>query len=297
MLVNENTGINDDLNGVERAVSFPVKFLHNNAVIVHSLAKWKRIRLQEIGLDIHEGIITDMKAIRADEDYSPIHSIYVDQWDWELRINQSNRSLSYLKNIVRQIYQAMKDTAIKLEQEFEIPNTLPPVISFIHAEQLLQLYPDLHPKEREYEITKQYKAVFIIGVGAKLSNGKPHDNRASDYDDWTTISEENYHGLNGDLLVWHSILKQPLELSSMGIRVDKNALIHQLELTSTTNRSKLHYHQLVINNKLPLSIGGGIGQSRLCMFLLHKQHIGEVQASLWPTAVIEETKNQKINLL
>lgn len=297
MLVNDNNGINDDLSGVERAVSFPVKFLENNAVIVHSLAKWKRIRLEEIGMDVHEGILTDMRAIRAHEDYSPVHSIYVDQWDWELRIDRSNRCLSYLKTIVRKIYEAMQNTALKLEQELEIPHQLPPAISFIHAEQLLQLYPNLSPKEREYEITKQHKAVFIIGVGATLSDGKPHDNRASDYDDWTTISEENYQGLNGDLLVWNTILEQPLELSSMGIRVDKATLEHQLKLTSTTDRSNLYYHQLLLNDKLPLSIGGGIGQSRLCMYLLGKQHIGEVQASLWPTSVIEEFKNKGVHLL
>ncbi|MGG5577594.1 aspartate--ammonia ligase [Myroides sp. C15-4] len=297
MLVHEGTGINDDLNGVEKAVSFPVKFLPNNAVIVHSLAKWKRIRLQELTLPLYEGILTDMRAIRADEDYSPIHSIYVDQWDWELRIAPSNRCLSYLKNVVRTIYQAIKDTETALWQQLDIAPILPPTIAFIQAEQLVQLYPTLTSKEREQAITKEHKAVFIIGVGHPLSDGKPHDSRASDYDDWSTPTEDGYRGLNGDLLVWHPILEQPIELSSMGIRVDRETLKHQLEITDTSNRTNLFYHQLVLNDQLPLSIGGGIGQSRLCMFLLRKRHIGEVQASLWPEEVKQQATQQHLHLL
>lgn len=297
MLVNEGTGINDDLNGSERAVSFPVKFLPNNAVIVHSLAKWKRIRLQELELSIHEGILTDMRAIRADEDYSPIHSIYVDQWDWELRIAANNRCLSYLKNIIRSIYQALKETEEVVETQLDIPATLPSTLSFIHAEQLLQLYPHLTPKEREQAITKEYKAVFIVGVGHPLSNNEPHDSRASDYDDWSTETEEGYRGLNGDLLVWHAGLEQAIELSSMGIRVDKDTLNYQLALTQTTQRAQLFYHQLLLKEQLPLSIGGGIGQSRVCMFLLHKKHIGEVQASLWPAEIKEKAQQQQMHFL
>lgn len=297
MLVNEGNGINDDLNGVEKAVSFPVKFLSTNAVIVHSLAKWKRIRLQELELSLYEGILTDMRAIRADEDYSPIHSIYVDQWDWELRIAPHNRCLSYLKAIVRQIYQTIKDTEAVAWQELHIEPILPPMLSFIHAEQLLQLYPTLSPKEREQAITKTYGAVFIIGIGDLLSNGQPHDGRASDYDDWSTPTEEGYRGLNGDLLVWHPVLEQAVELSSMGIRVDQATLAHQLEQTQTSDRSNLLYHQLVLQEQVPLSIGGGIGQSRLCLFLLRKKHIGEVQVSLWPEAVRAQAINQQIHLL
>jgi len=297
MLVNEGTGINDDLNGVEKAVSFPVKFLSTNAVIVHSLAKWKRIRLQELELPLYEGILTDMRAIRADEEYSPIHSIYVDQWDWELRIDTQNRCLSYLKGIVRNIYQALKETETMVWQELQIEPILPLTLSFIHAEQLLQLYPTLSPKEREKAIVKAHKAVFLIGVGHPLSDGKPHDNRASDYDDWSTDTEDGYKGLNGDLLVWHPVLEQAIELSSMGIRVDQTTLQHQLELTQTTNRMNLLYHQLVLQEQIPLSIGGGIGQSRLCMFLLRKKHIGEVQASLWPEGFKEKAAKEKINLL
>ncbi|MGG5507008.1 MULTISPECIES: aspartate--ammonia ligase [unclassified Myroides] len=297
MLVNEGTGINDDLNGVEKAVSFPVKFLSNNAVIVHSLAKWKRIRLQELELPLYEGILTDMRAIRADEDYSPIHSIYVDQWDWELRIGSHNRCLSYLKAIVRNIYLSIKETEAHLWQELHIAPILPPTISFIHAEQLLQLYPTLTPKEREHAITKEHKAVFLIGVGHPLSDGLPHDNRASDYDDWSTSTEDGYKGLNGDLLVWHPVLEQAIELSSMGIRVDKTTLQHQLKLTQTTNRTNLLYHQLVLNEQVPLSIGGGIGQSRLCMFLLRKRHIGEVQASLWPDQAKKQAEQDGLHFL
>jgi len=297
MLVHEGTGINDDLNGVEKAVSFPVKFLSNNAVIVHSLAKWKRIRLQELELPLYEGILTDMRAIRADEDYSPIHSIYVDQWDWELRIAPHNRCLSYLKAIVRHIYQALKETEAMVWQELQIEPILPEAISFIQAEQLLQLYPELSPKEREQAIVKAHQAVFIIGVGHPLSNGTPHDSRASDYDDWSTATEDGYKGLNGDLLVWHPILEQAVELSSMGIRVDQATLLHQLALTQTTSRMNLLYHQLVLQDQVPLSIGGGIGQSRLCMFLLRKKHIGEVQVSLWPAAVRAQAAQQQIHLL
>ncbi|WP_158961940.1 aspartate--ammonia ligase [Myroides fluvii] len=297
MLVNEGTGINDDLNGVEKAVSFPVKFLPTHAVIVHSLAKWKRIRLQELDLPLYEGIITDMRAIRADEEYSPLHSIYVDQWDWELRIDTHNRCLSYLKAAVRNIYKALKETEAIVWQELQIEPILPDALSFIHAEQLLQLYPTLSPKEREQAIVKAHKAVFIIGVGHPLSDGQPHDSRASDYDDWSTTTEEGYKGLNGDLLVWHPILEQAVELSSMGIRVDKTTLLQQLALTQTSSRMNLYYHQLVLQDQVPLSIGGGIGQSRLCMFLLRKRHIGEVQVSLWPTEVRTQAIQQQINLL
>ncbi|WP_410879235.1 aspartate--ammonia ligase [Myroides sp. DW712] len=297
MLVNEGTGINDDLNGVEKAVSFPVKFLSTHAVIVHSLAKWKRIRLQELELPVYEGILTDMRAIRADEEYSPIHSIYVDQWDWELRIAPHNRCLSYLKMIVRHIYQAIRGTEAVAWQMLHIEPILPSTLSFIHAEQLLQLYPTLSSKEREQAITKTYGAVFIIGIGDLLSNGKPHDGRASDYDDWSTPTEEGYRGLNGDLLVWHPILEQAIELSSMGIRVDKTALEHQLMLTQSSSRANLFYHQLVLQDQVPLTIGGGIGQSRLCLFLLRKKHIGEVQVSLWPDAVRAQAAQQQIHLL
>ncbi|MTG97891.1 MULTISPECIES: aspartate--ammonia ligase [Myroides] len=298
MIVNEGTGINDDLNGIERPVSFPVKFLNNNhGVVVHSLAKWKRIRLKELELEVHEGILTDMRALRPDEDSSPIHSIYVDQWDWELKIDKVDRSLSYLKKIVRLIYQSLLNTEEEVHLQYGYERVLPKKLSFIHSEQLLQLYPTLTPKDREHAIAKEYGAVFIIGVGYKLSNGESHDSRSSDYDDWSTISEDKYHGLNGDLLVWDEELSRSLELSSMGVRVDKDALEHQLALTGSQDKSKLYYHNLLLTDQLPLSIGGGLGQSRICMFLLKKKHIGEVQASIWPDQVREDAIKQGINLL
>lgn len=298
MIVNEGTGINDDLNGVERAVSFPVKFLNNDrGVVVHSLAKWKRIRLEELGLDVHEGILTDMRALRPDEDSSPIHSIYVDQWDWELKIEDKDRSLNYLKSIVRSLYKVLLETEEQVWKELQIERILPKEISFIHSEELLQRFPTLSPKDREHAIAKEYGAVFIMGIGHKLSNGEQHDSRASDYDDWSTETEGGYKGLNGDLLVWDPILNRSLELSSMGIRVNKDVLLKQLEITQSLEKKNLLYHSLLLQEKLPLCIGGGLGQSRICMFLLRKRHIGEVQASLWPQAVRIEAEQQGINLL
>jgi len=298
MIVNEGTGINDDLNGVERAVSFPVKFLNNDrGVVVHSLAKWKRIRLEELGLDVHEGILTDMRALRPDEDSSPIHSIYVDQWDWELKIEDKDRNLAFLKSIVRKLYQVLLETEEQVWKELKIERILPESISFIHSEELLQRYPTLSPKDREHAIAKEYGAVFIIGIGHKLSNGEQHDSRASDYDDWSTETEGGYKGLNGDLLVWDPILNRSLELSSMGIRVNKEVLLKQLEITQSLEKKNLLYHSMLLQDKLPLCIGGGLGQSRICMFLLRKRHIGEVQASLWPQDVRIEAEKQGINLL
>lgn len=298
IMVPAASGINDDLNGTERAISFPVKILNDNrAVIVHSLAKWKRIRIAELNLNTYEGVLTDMKALRPDEDSSPVHSIYVDQWDWELKIEQSNRCISYLKNIVRQIYKSLLETEEALHIQYGIEKKLQPTLSFIQSEELLQLYPDLTPKEREDRITKEYGAIFIIGIGKELSNGEKHDNRSSDYDDWSSPTEEGYFGLNGDLLVWNHTLDRSLELSSMGIRVDKEALQKQLAHRGEESKLKLHFHQLLLNDQLPLTIGGGLGQSRICMQLLHKRHIGEVQASLWPTDVIEDAKKQGIHLL
>ncbi len=298
MIVNEGTGINDDLNGVERAVSFPVKFLNNDrGVVVHSLAKWKRIRLEELGLDVHEGILTDMRALRPDEDSSPIHSIYVDQWDWELKIEDKDRSLAFLKSIVRKLYQVLLETEEQVWKELKIERILPESISFIHSEELLQRYPTLSPKDREHAIAKEYGAVFIMGIGHKLSNGEQHDSRASDYDDWSTETEGGYKGLNGDLLVWDPILNRSLELSSMGIRVNKEVLLKQLEITQSLEKKNLLYHSMLLQDKLPLCIGGGLGQSRICMFLLRKRHIGEVQASLWPQDVRIEAEKQGINLL
>lgn len=299
LFVMKGTGINDDLSGTERAVSFPVKHMGDaHAEVVHSLAKWKRMMLADLEIPHSYGIYTDMNAIRADEDLDNIHSLYVDQWDWERHISDSERNLAFLKQIVRKIFEAMKRTEYLIHEAF--PNifpTLPDEITFIHTEELLKRYPTLSPSQREYAITKEHGAVFLIGIGHRLSDGKKHDNRAPDYDDWITESEIGMNGLNGDLLVWNDILERSFELSSMGIRVNRDSLLKQLEIENCTNRTELYWHQRLLNNEMPLSIGGGIGQSRLCMYYLKKAHIGEVQASVWDTEMIEKCKAANIFLL
>ena len=284
MVVLSGTGMNDDLNGVENPVSFEVKGVGGSkAEVVHSLAKWKRIKLSRMNTPVGRGIYTDMNALRPEEDLDNIHSIYVDQWDWEKVIDRSQRNVAFLKSMVRRIYEAIKVTENKLYVEFpQIEPMLPEEIFFIHSEELLQMYPDLTPKERENEITRKHKAVFIIGIGAPLSDGKPHDGRAADYDDWSTLGEDGLHGLNGDLLLWNPVLDMAFEISSMGIRVDSSALERQLAMRGEEHKSSLLYHRMLLEGKLPYTIGGGIGQSRLCMFLLRKAHIGEIQSSIWP---------------
>ncbi|MGL4292655.1 MAG: aspartate--ammonia ligase [Bacteroidales bacterium] len=284
LFVLTGTGINDDLNGIERAVSFPIKCLGDcRAEVVHSLAKWKRMKLGAYGIAPGYGLYTDMNAIRADEELDNLHSLYVDQWDWEKTITAADRNLDYLKQTVEKIFQAMKDMEkLVYVNHPHITPQLPEKIHFIHSEELLDLFPDMTPKERENEITRQYGAVFIIGIGAQLQNGERHDGRAPDYDDWTTPTEKGYKGLNGDILLWNPLLETAFEISSMGIRVDKAALLHQLEITGCLDRVELEFHKALIEDRVPLSIGGGIGQSRLCMFFLQKAHIGEVQASIWP---------------
>lgn len=284
MVVLSGMGLNDDLNGVERPVKFPVRDMGDQpAEVVHSLAKWKRVKLAQMNLRPGRGIYTDMNALRPDEELDNIHSIYVDQWDWEKVISFEQRTLDYLKKTVRRIYEAIKVTENKLYVEFpQIEPMLPEDVFFIHSEDLLRMYPDLSSKEREDAIVKKYKAVFIIGIGGLLSDGKPHDSRAADYDDWSTVNGDGYYGLNGDLLLWNPVLESAFEISSMGIRVDEEALKRQLELRGETNKSELLYHKLLLDGKLPYTIGGGIGQSRLCMFLLRKAHIGEIQSSIWP---------------
>ena len=283
MVVLSGMGLNDDLNGVERPVKFPVRDMGDQqAEVVHSLAKWKRVKLAQMGVQPGRGIYTDMNALRPDEELDNIHSIYVDQWDWEKVIPREMRTLDYLKKTVRRIYEAIKVTENKLYVEFpQIEPMLPEDVFFIHSEDLLRMYPDLTSKEREDAIVKKHKAVFIIGIGGPLSDGKPHDSRAADYDDWSTPNEEGYCGLNGDLLLWNPVLESSFEISSMGIRVDEEALRRQLELRGETHKSELLYHKLLLEGKLPYTIGGGIGQSRLCMFLLRKAHIGEIQSSIW----------------
>ena len=284
LFVLQGLGINDDLNGVERPVTFPIKDLGDaKAEVVHSLAKWKRLTLAEYHIEPGYGIYTDMNAIRADEELDNLHSLYVDQWDWEAVITPEERTLSFLKDVVERIYAAILRTEyLTCETYKEIKPFLPRKIHFIHSEELLQMYPNLSPKEREDAICKKYGAVFIIGIGGKLSDGKKHDGRAPDYDDWSTVAEVGRACLNGDILIWYPVLERSFELSSMGIRVDQEALLRQLKLEGKEDRKQLFFHRQLLDGRLPLSIGGGIGQSRLCMVLLHKAHIGEIQASIWP---------------
>ena len=299
LFVLSGTGLNDDLNGTEHAVTFNIADMGNQrAEVVHSLAKWKRVKLGAYGIEPHFGLYTDMNAIRTEEQLDNLHSLYVDQWDWEQTITEEDRNLDYLRSCVEKIYEAVRRVeALIYEQYPHITPTLPNRIAFIHSEQLLQLYPDLTPKEREDAITKEAGAVFIIGIGGKLSDGKPHDMRAPDYDDWSTPNDDGYFGLNGDIMLWNPILNCAFELSSMGIRVNPEALRLQLRLQKREGREKYKFHSMLLRNELPLSIGGGIGQSRLCMFLLKKAHIGEVQASIWPEEQIEACANAGINLI
>ena len=299
LFVRQNTGINDDLNGVERAVSFPIKAMkEERAEIVQSLAKWKRMALAEYAIPAGEGLYTNMVAIRSDEYPDNTHSLYVDQWDWEMHITEQERKVAFLKNTVKVLYDILKKAEIFVEKLHpEIKPILPEAIHFIHAESLLQLYPDLTPQERETEIVKKFRAVFIIGIGNQLSDGKQHDGRAPDYDDWSTANEEGHYGLNGDILVWNPVLKRVFELSSMGIRVDKKALLHQLNLKGQQKRLDLLFHKTLMEDQLPLTMGGGIGQSRVGMFLLRKAHIGELSAGLWPEEMVHVCKAHGIQLL
>ena len=299
MVVLSGTGLNDELNGVERPVRFPIKDMGDRqAEVVHSLAKWKRAKLAQMGIKPGRGIYTDMKALRPDEELDNIHSIYVDQWDWEKVIRREDRHLGFLKQTVRRIYEAIKVTENKLFVEFpQIVPELPEDIHFVHAEELVQLYPGLSPKEREYEIVRRWGAVFIIGIGGVLSDGQPHDGRAADYDDWSSPNEEGFKGLNGDILVWNSILQRPFELSSMGIRVDAEALRRQLAIKGESSKEMLPFHKSLLAGELPCTIGGGIGQSRLCMYLLLKAQIGEIQSSIWPDEMQRRCREAGINLV
>ena len=299
LFVLQGLGINDDLNGVERPVTFPIKDLGDaKAEVVHSLAKWKRLTLAEYHVEPGYGVYTDMNAIRADEELDNLHSLYVDQWDWEAVITRDQRNLDFLKNIVRRIYAAILRTEFLVcERYCKLNPFLPQKIHFIHSEDLLAMYPDKSVKEREDLIAKKYGAVFIIGIGGKLANGEPHDGRAPDYDDWTTECGNGKKGLNGDILIWYPVLGRAVELSSMGIRVDQESLTRQLEITGKQDRAKLYFHQKLLNGELPLSVGGGIGQSRLCMVLLQKAHLGEIQASIWPDEMRKECHELGMTLI
>lgn len=298
LFVLAGTGINDDLNGVERPVSFPIKFLSDRkAEVVQSLAKWKRMKLGAYGIPPNYGLYTDMNAIRCDEDLDNLHSIYVDQWDWEQTITSEDRNLEFLKATVRKIYEAMKRMEQSVYESYpHIYPILPKEITFIHTEDLLKEYPHLTPREREAEATRKHKAIFVIGIGGLLADGKIHDGRAPDYDDWTTSTTEGHKGLNGDIIFWHPVINAAVEISSMGIRVDKEALLSQLKIKGCEDRMKLEYHKALLEGEYPLSIGGGIGQSRLCMFFLRAAHIGEVQSSIWPEEMIETCRKHNIHL-
>lgn len=286
----KDSGLNDDLNGIERKVSFDALQIENKTLeVVQSLAKWKRYALAKYGYTMHTGLFTNMNAIRRDETMDNLHSIYVDQWDWEKVISENDRTIEYLRNTVETIYKVIKH--MEHEVWYVYPHAVYPIpdhLVFIDSQQLLDMYPTLNPKARENAITKQYGAVFILRIGAPLSNGQPHDGRAPDYDDWQ---------LNGDLMIWYEPLQCALELSSMGIRVNKESLINQCKIAHVADRLELPYHQRIIHHQLPYSIGGGIGQSRLCMMLLQKIHIGEVQASVWDQGTYELAKRLNIPLL
>lgn len=290
IFVLKGTGVNDDLNGIERPVAFKIRDLQDReAEVVHSLAKWKRMALADYNIPVGSGIYTDMNAIRADEALDNLHSLYVDQWDWEKVITAEQRILPFLQKKVQTIYDVIRRTELFVYHEYPaIKPVLPEKITFIHSEELLKRYPTLTPQEREDVIVKEYKAVFIIGIGGSLTDKTKHDGRAPDYDDWN---------LNGDIFVWNPVTECAFELSSMGIRVDKMALEKQLKLSGQEHRLKLKFHQRLMNDELPLSIGGGIGQSRLCMLYLRKAHIGEIQASIWPEEMIAECKRNNIALL
>lgn len=293
------TGLNDDLNGVEHAVSFTIDDMDSQrAEVVHSLAKWKRYKLGAYAIAPGYGLYTDMNAIRTFEELDNLHSLYVDQWDWEKTIRKEDRNIGYLRETVEKIYGAVRKVEALVYERFpHITPTLPENITFVYAEDLAREYPDLSPKQREAVVAKEYGAVFIIGIGGDLCDGKPHDGRAPDYDDWSSVNEAGYAGLNGDIIVWNNVLGIPFELSSMGVRVSPESLERQLELRGCPEKRDLTFHSMLLNGELPYSIGGGIGQSRLCMFLLQKAHIGEVQASIWPEEQIRECAVAGIELL
>ena len=289
LFVREDSGLNDNLNGVERPVSFDIPDVGANGQVVHSLAKWKRLALKRYEFNVGKGLFTDMNAIRRDEEVDNLHSVYVDQWDWEKIITKEERNLETLKETVRTVYKVLRKTEKYMSIHYDyIEEILPHDIFFVTTSELAEMFPDYSPKEREYYIAKAKGAVCIMQIGETLENGKPHDGRAPDYDDWA---------LNADIVVYYPVLDIALELSSMGIRVDKKALLDQLQKAGCPERAELPYHKAVIGGELPLTIGGGIGQSRICMFFLRKAHIGEVQCSLWSDEVMEIAKENGLQLL
>ncbi len=299
LFVLKDTGINDDLNGVERKVDFTIKDLDNSvAEVVNSLAKWKRLALADYMIEPGFGIYTDMNAIRPDEELSNLHSIYVDQWDWERVLTEEQRTPEFLELIVNKLYEILKRTEFVIfENHPGIRPILPESIKHLHAEELREEYPGLSPAEREAKVAKKYGAVFISGIGGALGDGSIHDGRAPDYDDWSSPGKNGFSGLNGDIILWNPILEMAFEISSMGIRVNRESLLKQLEITHTLERKNLYFHRRLLNGELPASIGGGFGQSRICMFFLRKAHIGEIQCSIWPDDMRQECKKHNIILV
>ncbi len=299
VMVPSDTGVNDHLTGVEQPVRFAIRAVGHDAEIVQSLAKWKRLALDAYGFAPGEGLYTDMNAIRPDEELDNLHSVYVDQWDWERVLTPGERSISFLCEIVRRIYGVIRDTEQAVCARYprlQAPY-LPEEITFLHAEDLAARYPDLTPRERENAICREAGAVFIIGIGAALEDGLPHDERAADYDDWITETSPGHRGLNGDILVWYPVLGCAMEISSMGIRVDAESLLRQLEVKGEVDKASLFYHRRLAAGELPLTIGGGLGQSRLCMLFLRRAHVGEVQAAIWPTDMVVACRQAGIVLL
>ncbi|OGV77420.1 MAG: aspartate--ammonia ligase [Lentisphaerae bacterium RIFOXYB12_FULL_65_16] len=299
LFVEGGTGVNDDLNGIEKPVSFAVKGIPGvRAEVVQSLAKWKRMALADLGFAPDEGLYTDMNAVRPDEILDSIHSLYVDQWDWERVMTREERNVEFLKKIVRRIYDVIRRTEKFICHEYDVLKPfLPEEITFFHSEELQARFPKLTPKERETMVCREHGAVFVIGIGGDLKEGQPHDGRAPDYDDWTTPTGKGRKGLNGDIVVYHPLFDSAFELSSMGIRVDREALLRQLDIRGVPERKSLLFHRRLLNGELPLSIGGGIGQSRLCMLYLQKAHIGEIQAGMWPKDMVAACRKKGIFLL
>ena len=299
LFVLKGTGINDDLNGVERKVSFPIQDMDMAvAEVVNSLAKWKRIALARHEIKDSFGLYTDMNAVRPDEVLDNIHSLYVDQWDWERVMSEGERNLVFLQYVVEKIYEVLKRTEYVICEHYpQIKPQLPDEITFIQTEDLLNEFPELTSKQREYEAAKKYGAIFLIGIGGALSTGEPHDGRAPDYDDWSSQTSDLYRGLNGDIIIWNDILQDSFEISSMGIRVNREALQEQLKISNSEDRKAYDFHKMLLNGELPQSIGGGIGQSRICMYYLRKAHIGEVQSSIWSKETREECSKNGMQLM
>jgi aspartate--ammonia ligase len=299
LFVPRGTGINDDLNGVERPAAFPVKNLGERQVeMVQSLAKWKRMVLADYELEPGYGIYTDMNAVRPDDAIDATHSIYVDQWDWELNMDGTRKSVGFLEGVVRRIYSVLRGTEFVVREYYpQMEALLPEEITFVHTEEAMQRYPDILPKERERELARKHGALFLLGIGGELSDGTIHDGRAPDYDDWSTPDEEGRPGLNGDIIIWNPVLEDAFEISSMGIRVDREALERQLAVRGCEERKELYWHRRLLAGEFPQSVGGGIGQSRLCMYYLRKAHIGEVQSGVWPDETVAECRKRGIPLM